>query len=77
MDLNPRFSEIDLSILKEIILDIYTLFSRKCYFQEAFGYYCVDAGDVEGSIGFDVEAYLFKKLRKHDIWPIDEKHNSY
>lgn len=77
MDQNPGFSEMDLSILKEIVLNIYTSFSRDGYFQEALGYYCVDGGDVKGSVGPDVEAYLFKKLRKRDIWPIQEKINNY
>ncbi|HRW82340.1 MAG TPA: hypothetical protein P5049_02675 [Methanothrix sp.] len=68
---------MDLSILKEIVLNTFTSFSRYGYFQEALGYYCVDGGDVEGSVGPDVEAYLFKKLRKRDIWPIQEKINNY
>jgi hypothetical protein len=43
------------------------------YFQEAFGYNCVDAGKVSGTLGYDIEAQMLRKLRKANLWPIWDK----
>ena len=40
------------------------------YFQEQFGYECVDAGFVPGSVGTDLQAELTLTLRKPHLWPI-------
>jgi hypothetical protein len=56
---------------------LYWDFEGKGYFQEAFGYTCVDAGYVPGSIGGDIQAYFLTKLRKSNLWPISEKHQGY
>ncbi|MEN6519301.1 MAG: hypothetical protein ABFC38_14195 [Methanospirillum sp.] len=50
----------------------YKDFLNRDYFQEAFGYHCVDAGFIPGIAGDDVGAYLFRKLRR-DLWPIEER----
>lgn len=50
---------------------------EKDYFQEAFGYYCVDDGEVSGSLGYDIEAQLFRKLRKENLWPIIDNCKDY
>ena len=45
--------------------------------QEAFGYWCTDAGDVSGTIGEDVDLYFFRILRKQNIWPINSTWDTY
>lgn len=55
---------------------LYNDFEGRGYFQEAFGYYCVDALDVPGTVG-DINAYLMLKLRKDCLWPIDDKCSAY
>jgi len=60
-------------MLLRLFRDSYLIFSTKEYFQEAFGYSCVDAGDVPGTLGSDIQAQMFRKLRKPDLWPIHEK----
>lgn len=69
--LDPRLTQLDLSLLRELFLPIYQEFDRQGYFQEAFGYDCVDAGYVPGCVGYDVKAYFFRKLRKPNLWPIE------
>jgi hypothetical protein len=74
---NPDASRYDLPILLRLLSDFYLEFLNKDYFQEDFGYYCVDAGDVSGKLGSDIEAQMFRAIRKPDLWPIQEKYKSY
>ncbi len=53
--------------------DLFLTFWNKKYLQEAFGYYCVDAGDVQGTLGSDIEAQMFLIFRKSNLWPIESK----
>jgi hypothetical protein len=70
---NPNAARFDLPVLLRLFRDLYNLFSSKEYFQEAFGYHCVDAGEVPGKLGRDIEAQMFRKLRKPNLWPIQDK----
>ncbi len=70
---NPNATSFDLSILQRLFLDLYKSLVEKDYFQEAFGYFCVDDGDVPGTLGHDVEAQFLLNLRKEDLWPITDK----
>lgn len=74
---NPNARNLDLTILKRLVMDVYNSFLEKDYFQEAFGYYCVDAGDVNGTLGSDIEAQFLLHLRKENLWPIQEKIKEY
>lgn len=42
------------------------------YFHEAFGYICVDAGKVNGTVR-DPEFEMLLTIRKTGLWPIYEK----
>jgi len=70
---NPAGSRLDLPMLIRLFTTMYTDFGNKCYFDEAFGYDCVDAGEVPGTVGHDVEGYMLRKLRKFGLWPILSK----
>lgn len=74
---NPLATEIGLDILLRFFKNIYLDFRGKGYFQEAFGYDCVDAGEVPGKLGADIEAQMLRKLRKPNLWPIDQKSEQY
>ena len=76
---NPKAVTLDLGMLTRSLLNVYTKFIRDGWFQEAFGYYCVDAGpgQVAGTLGPDVEAEVFLRLRKADLWPLQERYASY
>jgi hypothetical protein len=64
-------------MLGELFVNAYNRFVRRDYFQEALGYECVDAGFVAGTLGPDVAAEVFGRLRKPDLWPIREHVESY
>jgi hypothetical protein len=63
-------AKVDLELAKELFNAIYGQLREKGYFDESFGYTCVDAGDVPGKLGGDVPLYFFRKLRKKGLWPI-------
>jgi len=67
---HPTGGKIDLPALQKLTLAVYQQFEHKDYFQEAFGFECVDAGYIEGAVGHDIEAFIFHQLRKDDLWPI-------
>jgi hypothetical protein len=73
---NPNAS-LDLPIMLRLFKDIYQNYVQKDYFQEAFGYDCVDAGEVPGILGPDIEAQMLRKLFKPNLWPINEKYTNY
>ena len=70
---NPNARQFDLPFFKRLFRDLYYKYSEGGYFQEAFGYECVDLGYVPGSLGNDLEAQMFYKLRKSSMWPIYDK----
>lgn len=70
---NPYAQGIDLPLLRRLFRDIYLSFLHRDYFQEAFGYTCVDLGDVPGKLGDDIEAQMVRNLRKAHLWPIQER----
>ena len=74
---NPEGAQLALPSLLRLFLAVYCDFERKDYLQEAFGYNCVDAGDVPGKIGIDIEAYFLLKLRKDNLWPIKDRYQKY
>lgn len=43
------------------------------YFQEAFGYECVDAGIVAGTLGEDLNGSILLSLGKEHIWPLEDR----
>lgn len=63
---------IDLPMLRKLFRNTYLALDKDCYFQEAFGYNCVGAGEVAGKLGTDIEAEMLHRLRKTDLWPIPE-----
>lgn len=73
MGKNPHASKLDLIMVLRLFRELYIDFTKKGYFQEAFGDYCVDAGEIPGYLGLDVEAQIFLILRKENMWPINDK----
>jgi hypothetical protein len=55
--------------IKEVFAGIFDELNEDGYFQEGFGYYCVDAGEVPGKIKSPVGDILLN-LRKDNLWPI-------
>jgi hypothetical protein len=67
--LNKNLIGVTLEKIKEMFVKIYGELSNNGYFSEAFGYECVDLGDVCGTI-IDPELDIMLKTRKDNLWPI-------
>lgn len=63
--------------LKLLFGAVFGQFREKQYFDEAFGFYCVDRDWVPGTIGKERDIYFLRHLRKPNLWPIEEKLDSY
>lgn len=74
---NSLASQIDLPMFLRLFGDLYKSFLYKGYFQEALGYDCVDAGQVAGKLGGDIEAQILRKVRKSNLWTIQDKYTGY
>jgi len=70
---NPLSTHLDLESIRPLFKVIYQSFDQKGYFQEAFGYDCVDMGSVSGNLGTDIGSQLFLILRKKNLWPFLKK----
>lgn len=75
--INPRGKRLDLQSLKRLFISVNNDFDNRGYYQEVFGYHCVDRGDVPGKAGYDIEAYMLRKVHKPDLWPITYKYEDY
>ncbi len=70
-----RSIEMDLDALKAIFSNLYTDFLNRQYFDEYFGKDCPDDQSL-GIVG-DPQAYVLRKLRKNNLWPIEKKYLEY
>jgi hypothetical protein len=57
-------------MLTRQVFRVYEVLDRDGYFQQAFGYDCVDAEYVPGALGHDLEGIFLLELRKPNLWPI-------
>lgn len=74
---NPNGANIDLEMLQTLIYSAYSGLADAGYFQENFGYDCVDEGEVPGKLGVDPGAVMLFKIRKQNLWPFPEKFNGF
>lgn len=74
---NKNFSGFNFDIIRRLFSDLYSELKEAGHFQECFGYYCVDAGFVPGSLGENIDAQIYRLLRKDNLWPIKDKISDY
>lgn len=65
--LNEKYTFADLNIAIKALVDD---FFNRGYFQEYYGYFCVDAGEVPGKAGTDISNFIFRKIRRRLTWPL-------
>ncbi len=65
---------VDLLLFRKLFSAIYKTFATKQYFDEAFGTHCTDAGYTPGSAGEDIDIFVFRRLRKQNMYPIDAEY---
>jgi hypothetical protein len=73
---NQNISGFSLDVVKETFLRVYAAMRRDGYFDEYLGSYCVNQGDVTGIVN-DPDLDILLKVRKKDLWPIDQKYQFY
>src|SRR5690606_29866557 len=54
----------------------FTQLQKDGYFDEAFGFYCVDDGQVPGKVA-DVEVEILLQIRKSNLWPVEVRAAEY
>jgi hypothetical protein len=74
---HPTEGKLDLPAFLRLFFVLYSDFRTSGYFQEAFGYECVDTGYISGSLGFNIDGNILLRLRKDNLWPIDKKYKDY
>jgi hypothetical protein len=62
-------ANMPLSVLASLLYVTYRRLTEAGYFQEHFGYSCIDMGDVPGRLGEDISAALLFHLRREIPWP--------
>ena len=66
---NPHLKGLPFPDILALFLRVFTKLSADGYFQEAFGFHCIDAGDIEGTVG-DVPLEILLAVRKKELWPV-------
>ena len=73
---NPNLDGLPIEDTVELFLKIYRQLEIDGYFDEAFGFWCVDAGHIEGYVN-DIESEMLRTVRKKNLWPISKYASSY
>lgn len=69
-------AEMDFSALRKIFFSVYQDFSNRAYFSEYLDDDCPDSSGSNGKLG-DVSAFLLRKLRKDNLWPVYRNWENY
>lgn len=69
---NPNLKGLPLSEVLDLFVRVFNQMREDGYFDEAFGYVCVDAGEVEGKVR-DPELEMLLAIRKKGLWPVSGK----
>jgi len=73
---NPNLKGLPLSETLGLFVRLFNQMNADGYFHEAFGYICVDAGEVYGSVR-DPELEMLLTIRKNGLWRVYIKALSY
>lgn len=73
---NPNLEGLPLSDIIGLFIKVYDHLRQDGYFDEAFGFCCVDAGDIPGKVK-DVEMEMLLTIRKRNLWPIETHADRY
>ena len=69
---NPNQKGLPLAEVRDLIVLVFEELRRDGYFDESFGYSCIDAGQVDGKVR-NPELEMLLSIRKKGLWPIHEK----
>lgn len=69
-----RDASLDLPVLRDLFLATFEHLRQTGYFDEAFGYNCVDEPDlIPGTRGHNIDNFFLRRLRKANLWPINRE----
>ena len=74
---NPNTNKLSLEVTNRLIRDIYLDFIKQGYFDEYFGFTCVDLDFIPGKLGEAVEAKVFRALKKDHLYPFKDRFLEY
>lgn len=69
---NPNLKGLPLADVLDLFVRVFNQLDSDGYFTEAFGYICVDAGEVDGKVR-DPALEMLLTIRKKDLWPKPDK----
>jgi hypothetical protein len=69
---DPSIAQLSFSSFTTLFLSGFRQLRSAGYFDEVFGYSCIDDGDVPGTAGEDAAEYVLFLTRKH-LWPVDDR----
>lgn len=69
---NPNLRGLPLADVLDLFVRVFNQLSIDGYFDEAFGYFCIDAGEVNGRVR-DPELEMLLTIRKKGLWPVYQK----
>ena len=73
---NPHPNGLPLRNIVQLFIGAYDQLKSDGYFDEAFGFLCVDAGEVKGNIP-DVDMAILLAVHKKNLWPIEKWSDKY
>lgn len=68
----PKAAPLNLRQTCRLFANIVAEFNRRGWFQESFGFDCIDAGFVPGRLGEAVQDALLLETGRDNVWPVDE-----
>lgn len=73
---NPNRKGLPLADIVELFVRVYDQLRAEGYFDEAFGFTCVDEGEIPGNVK-DIELQMLLDIRKRNLWPIKSASRAY
>jgi hypothetical protein len=73
---NPNKDGFAFDGIKEFFQHLYWNLNKEGYFDECFGFECIDAGYIPGKVA-DVKLEIVLNIRKKNLWPIAEFIDNY
>lgn len=74
--INKNTKGLSLAQLKSCFSKVYQELCKEGFFDESFGWSCVDLGEQSGKI-FDIKMEILLAIRKEELWPIEWKLSNY
>jgi len=73
---NPNLHGLALDDTIDLFVRVFDQLKGDGFFDEAFGFYCVDADYIDGTVK-DVELEMLLTIRKKNLWPISDNAFNY